>query len=141
LTAERHAVDRLLDRTPRPDAVLGVYSDSGHTALAAARDRAVPEVPDCCGLLLERIAGDKEVHARFHRSLLDDALLIDPSRTVSAICAELLMADARPLAEHWRLTGLAGLTGLDTDAVRHLDALDAFLDATRPTALAAGGSL
>ncbi|MHC5905966.1 LacI family DNA-binding transcriptional regulator [Streptomyces sp. S6] len=45
LTAERHAVDRLLDRTPRPDAVLGVYSDSGHTALAAARDRGlrVPE--------------------------------------------------------------------------------------------------
>ena len=116
---------------------------------AAVRYRAVPEVPDCCGLLLERIAGDKEAHARFHRALLDDALLIDPSRTVSAICAELLTAGARPhpdlvvrpLAEHWGLTGATGPTGLDADAVRHLDALDAFLNSTRPAALTAGGSL
>ncbi|MGW0838707.1 LacI family DNA-binding transcriptional regulator [Streptomyces sp. NPDC002787] len=37
LTAERDAVGRLLDRDPRPDAVIGVYSDSGHNILAAAR--------------------------------------------------------------------------------------------------------
>lgn len=36
-TAERDAVGRLLNRDPRPDAVIGVYSDSGHTILAAAR--------------------------------------------------------------------------------------------------------
>jgi DNA-binding LacI/PurR family transcriptional regulator len=36
-TAERDAVSRLLDRDPRPDAVIGVYSDSGHNILAAAR--------------------------------------------------------------------------------------------------------
>ena len=36
-TAERAAVSRLLDRDPRPDAVIGVYSDSGHNILAAAR--------------------------------------------------------------------------------------------------------
>jgi DNA-binding LacI/PurR family transcriptional regulator len=36
-TAERDAVGRLLDRDPRPDAVIGVYSDSGHNILAAAR--------------------------------------------------------------------------------------------------------
>jgi DNA-binding LacI/PurR family transcriptional regulator len=35
--AEREAVGRLLDRDPRPDAVIGVYSDSGHNILAAAR--------------------------------------------------------------------------------------------------------
>ncbi|MET8975705.1 acyl-ACP desaturase [Streptomyces sp. NPDC004539] len=111
---------------------------------AAVRYRAVPDVPDCCGALLERIADDKELHAGFHRSLLDDALLIDPSRSVSAICAELLTAAAglhpdlvvRPLAEHWRL---ADRPGLDADAVRHLDALDAFLDSARPAALAPGG--
>ncbi|GAB3008297.1 LacI family DNA-binding transcriptional regulator [Streptomyces pseudoechinosporeus] len=36
-TAERDAVSRLLDRDPRPDAVIGIYSDSGHNILAAAR--------------------------------------------------------------------------------------------------------
>ncbi|MFE5812905.1 substrate-binding domain-containing protein [Streptomyces sp. NPDC056479] len=36
-TAELDAVRRLLDHDPRPDAVLGVYSDSGHNILAAAR--------------------------------------------------------------------------------------------------------
>ncbi|MEW2395795.1 LacI family DNA-binding transcriptional regulator [Streptomyces sp. NPDC046862] len=36
-TAERDAVGRLLNRDPRPDAVVGVYSDSGHNILAAAR--------------------------------------------------------------------------------------------------------
>jgi len=41
LSAERDAVDRLLGRAPRPDAVVGVYSGSGHTALAAARDRGL----------------------------------------------------------------------------------------------------
>lgn len=35
--AERDAVGRLLNRDPRPDAVIGVYSDSGHNILAAAR--------------------------------------------------------------------------------------------------------
>ncbi|MCX5264267.1 LacI family DNA-binding transcriptional regulator [Streptomyces sp. NBC_00199] len=36
-TAEQEAVGRLLDRDPRPDAVIGVYSDSGHNILAVAR--------------------------------------------------------------------------------------------------------
>ncbi|MEV6871542.1 LacI family DNA-binding transcriptional regulator [Amycolatopsis sp. NPDC051128] len=36
-TAERDAAGRLLGRVPRPDAVIGVYSDSGHNILAAAR--------------------------------------------------------------------------------------------------------
>ncbi|MCL6738445.1 LacI family DNA-binding transcriptional regulator [Streptomyces neyagawaensis] len=40
-TAEREAVGRLLDRDPRPDAVIGVYSDSGHNILAAARQRGL----------------------------------------------------------------------------------------------------
>ncbi|MFF6782595.1 substrate-binding domain-containing protein [Streptomyces sp. NPDC012510] len=41
LTAERIAVSRLLDRDPRPDAVIGVYSDSGHNILAAARQHGL----------------------------------------------------------------------------------------------------
>jgi len=43
-TTEQQAVGRLLDRDPRPDAVVGVYSDSGHNILAAARqhDLRVP---------------------------------------------------------------------------------------------------
>lgn len=36
-TAERDAVGRLLNRDPRPDAVIGLYSDSGFNILAAAR--------------------------------------------------------------------------------------------------------
>ncbi|MFF7133095.1 LacI family DNA-binding transcriptional regulator [Streptomyces sp. NPDC008196] len=36
-TTEQDAVRRLLDREPSPDAVIGVYSDSGHNILAAAR--------------------------------------------------------------------------------------------------------
>jgi DNA-binding LacI/PurR family transcriptional regulator len=40
--AERAAVDRLLDRRPRPDAVFGIYSDSGHHILAAAASRGLP---------------------------------------------------------------------------------------------------
>ena len=43
-TAERDAAGRLLDRDPRPDAVVGVYSDSGHNILAAARHRGL-DVP------------------------------------------------------------------------------------------------
>ncbi|MER6077904.1 substrate-binding domain-containing protein [Streptomyces sp. NPDC001833] len=35
--AEQDAVSRLLDHDPSPDAVVGVYSDSGHNILAAAR--------------------------------------------------------------------------------------------------------
>jgi DNA-binding LacI/PurR family transcriptional regulator len=40
-TAERAAVSRLLTRDPRPDAVIGVYSDSGHIILATARDHGL----------------------------------------------------------------------------------------------------
>ncbi|MEH0638288.1 LacI family DNA-binding transcriptional regulator [Streptomyces bottropensis] len=40
-TAEREAVTRLLVRDPRPDAVIGVYSDSGHNILAAARQHGL----------------------------------------------------------------------------------------------------
>lgn len=40
-TAEQHAISRLLNRDPRPDAVIGVYSDSGHNILAAARDHGL----------------------------------------------------------------------------------------------------
>jgi DNA-binding LacI/PurR family transcriptional regulator len=36
-TAERDAVGRLLCHDPRPDAVVGIYSDSGYNILAAAR--------------------------------------------------------------------------------------------------------
>ncbi len=36
-SAEREAAGRLLTRDPRPDAVVGVYSDSGHNILAAAQ--------------------------------------------------------------------------------------------------------
>jgi DNA-binding LacI/PurR family transcriptional regulator len=40
--SERAAIDRLLDRRPRPDAVFGIYNDSGHHILAAARSRRLP---------------------------------------------------------------------------------------------------
>lgn len=40
-TAERDAVGRLLDHDLRPDAVIGVYSDSGHNILAAARQHGL----------------------------------------------------------------------------------------------------
>ncbi|MFE2473450.1 substrate-binding domain-containing protein [Streptomyces mirabilis] len=43
-TAEQDAVSRLLHRDPRADAVIGVYSDSGHNILAAARHHG-PRVP------------------------------------------------------------------------------------------------
>lgn len=36
-TAEQDAVSRLLDHDPRPDAVVGAYSDSGHNILAVVR--------------------------------------------------------------------------------------------------------
>ena len=39
--AERAAVGRLLDHDPRPDAVIGVYSDSGHNILVAARQHGL----------------------------------------------------------------------------------------------------
>ncbi len=44
-TAEQDAVSRLLHHEPRPDAVIGVYSDSGHNILAAAHRQGlrVPE--------------------------------------------------------------------------------------------------
>jgi DNA-binding LacI/PurR family transcriptional regulator len=44
-TAEREAVGRLLEHDPRPDAVIGLYSDSGFNILAAARQHGlrVPE--------------------------------------------------------------------------------------------------
>lgn len=40
-TDEQDAVGRLLARDPRPDAVVGVYSDSGHNILAVARHRGL----------------------------------------------------------------------------------------------------
>ncbi|GAA3657828.1 hypothetical protein GCM10022267_49950 [Lentzea roselyniae] len=40
-TTERDAVGRLLNRDPRPDAIVGVYSDSGHNILAAARQHGL----------------------------------------------------------------------------------------------------
>ncbi|PWG12779.1 acyl-ACP desaturase [Streptomyces sp. V2] len=117
---------------------------------AAVRYRTVTGVPDCCGALLARIAEDKELHARFHRSLLDDALVIAPSRTVAAICAELLAPElsdgyglavhldrvVRPLLDHWRLPETPGL---DADALRHLDAVDALLTTPAGSPLAVGG--
>ena len=39
--SEQAAIDRLLDRRPRPDAVFGIYSDSGHHILAAAASRGL----------------------------------------------------------------------------------------------------
>ncbi|MFI7405748.1 substrate-binding domain-containing protein [Streptomyces sp. NPDC049541] len=40
-TTEQDAVSRLLRHDPRPDAVIGVYSDSGHNILAAARQHGL----------------------------------------------------------------------------------------------------
>lgn len=54
-TSERDAAARLLDRDPRPDAVIGVYSDSGHNILTAARCRGL-RVP--CDLMVACISED-----------------------------------------------------------------------------------
>ncbi|MGI5199330.1 LacI family DNA-binding transcriptional regulator [Streptomyces sp. CA-288835] len=56
-TAERDAVGRLLDRDPRPDAVIGIYSDSGHNILAAARHHGLRVPRD---LLVACISEDPE---------------------------------------------------------------------------------
>lgn len=56
-SAERAAVARLLAHEPRPDAVIGVYSDSGHNILAAARDRGLLVPQD---LLVACISEDKD---------------------------------------------------------------------------------
>ncbi|MFF2426388.1 type 1 periplasmic-binding domain-containing protein [Streptomyces mirabilis] len=55
-TADRTAVSRLLHRDPREDAVIGVYSDSGHNILAAARHHG-PRVPR--DLLVARVSEDR----------------------------------------------------------------------------------
>ncbi len=39
--SERSAVDRLLTRSERPDALFGIYSDSGHNILAQVRDHGL----------------------------------------------------------------------------------------------------
>jgi DNA-binding LacI/PurR family transcriptional regulator len=56
-TAEREAVGRLLDRDPRPDAVIGVYSDSGFNILAAARQHGLRVPRD---LLVACVSEDPE---------------------------------------------------------------------------------
>lgn len=56
-TAERDAVSRLLHHDPRPDAVVGVYSDSGHNILAAARQHGL-QVPQ--DLLVACISDDPD---------------------------------------------------------------------------------
>ncbi|AVV43979.1 LacI family DNA-binding transcriptional regulator [Streptomyces sp. ID05-04B] len=56
-TAEQGAVGRLLDRDPRPDAVIGVYSDSGHNILAAARHHGLRVPGD---LLVACVSEDPE---------------------------------------------------------------------------------
>ncbi|WP_416970744.1 acyl-ACP desaturase [Streptomyces sp. 4F14] len=128
---------------PAPDLARALARLAVREQAAAVRYRAVTDVPDCCAALLARIADDKELHARFHRSLLDDALLIAPSRTATAICAELLAPElsdgyglgvhldqvVRPLLGHWNLPALPGL---DADALRYLDAVDALLTTRLP---------
>ncbi|MCX4615169.1 MULTISPECIES: substrate-binding domain-containing protein [Streptomyces] len=54
-TAEQDAVSRLLHRDPRADAVIGVYSDSGHNILSAARHHALRVPRD---LLVARVSED-----------------------------------------------------------------------------------
>jgi DNA-binding LacI/PurR family transcriptional regulator len=56
-TAEQVAVGRLLKGDPRPDAVIGVYSDSGHNILAAARHHGLRVPRD---LLVACISEDPE---------------------------------------------------------------------------------
>ena len=56
-TAEREAVGRLLANDPRPDAVIGVYSDSGYNILAAARQHGL-QVPQ--DLLVACVSEDPE---------------------------------------------------------------------------------
>ncbi|MGJ5830387.1 LacI family DNA-binding transcriptional regulator [Streptomyces ossamyceticus] len=56
-TAEQDAVGRLLKGDPRPDAVIGVYSDSGHNILAAARHHGLRVPQD---LLVACISEDPE---------------------------------------------------------------------------------
>ena len=56
-TAKQDAVGRLLKRDPRPDAVIGVYSDSGHNILAAARHHGLRVPGD---LLVACISEDPE---------------------------------------------------------------------------------
>ncbi|MDQ0936146.1 LacI family DNA-binding transcriptional regulator [Streptomyces turgidiscabies] len=56
-TAEREAVGRLLSRDPRPDAVVGVYSDSGHNILATARQHGLRVPKD---LLVACISEDSD---------------------------------------------------------------------------------
>lgn len=56
-TAEQDAVGRLLHRDPRPDAVIGVYSDSGHNILAAARHHGLRVPRD---LLVACVSEDPE---------------------------------------------------------------------------------
>lgn len=112
---------------------------------------AVPDVPDCCAGLLERVAADKEEHALLHRDLVDEALRVAPSRAVRAVCREALTLDPpgphprpaapdlhgtrrhveevlEPLLAHW---GPYDRPDLDEDAVRHLDALEALLRSVR----------
>jgi DNA-binding LacI/PurR family transcriptional regulator len=59
-TDEQHAVARLLKRDPRPDAVIGVYSDSGHNILAAARHHGLRVPKD---LLVACISEDPDYAA------------------------------------------------------------------------------
>ncbi|KND24243.1 substrate-binding domain-containing protein, partial [Streptomyces stelliscabiei] len=56
-TAEQDAVGRLLKDDPQPDAVIGVYSDSGHNILAAARHHGLRLPRD---LLVACISEDPE---------------------------------------------------------------------------------
>ncbi|WP_245790862.1 substrate-binding domain-containing protein [Streptomyces monashensis] len=56
-TSEQNAVSRLLDRDPTPDAVIGVYSDSGHNILAAARQHGLRVPRD---LLVACVTGDPD---------------------------------------------------------------------------------
>ncbi|MGW1752543.1 substrate-binding domain-containing protein [Streptomyces sp. NPDC002092] len=95
---EQDAVGRLLDQDPRPDAVVGVYSDSGHNILAAARRRGL-RVPR--GLLVACVSEDPD-HATTTPPLT--TLSLNPDR-VGAEAVDLLIAviNARSGVDRHRL--------------------------------------
>lgn len=84
-TAEQDAVGRLLHREPRPDAVIGVYSDSGHNILAAARRHGLRVPRD---LLVACVSEDPE-YATTHPPVTTVSLRPD---LVGAEAVDLLVA-------------------------------------------------
>lgn len=96
--SERAAIDRLLDRRPRPDAVFGIYTDSGHHILAAATARGL-HVPQ--RLKVACVSGDP---AYATTSPAVTTVSLDPAR-MGAEAVDLLLAliNARKGVQRQRL--------------------------------------